>query len=126
MAYPPPMSICLANAGNARAEGRRGPCQRLEALLQLLPRFAGAIRELEAASLCAHTCHRADQRRRELDPVAGRAPGEPVEALAGFAGGDVVATHAATVPAPSDIPGARDERGVLRMPDLQRSGFSLR
>src|SRR5439155_20442766 len=97
-----------------------------QALLQLLPRFAGAIRELDAAALRAHTCHRADQCRRELDLVAGRAPGEPVEALAGFTDGEVVATHAATLPAPSDIPGARDERGVPRMPDPQRSGFSLR
>src|SRR5207302_3681082 len=112
----------VANARKARAEGGRDPCQRLEALLQLLPRLAGAIRELEAASLCAHTCHGADQRRRELDPVAGRALGEPVEALADFAGGEVVATHAATVPAPSDIPGAREERGAPRCPTLSGEG----
>src|SRR5262249_24994444 len=97
--------LWVSNAGNARAERGRGPGQCIQALLQLLPRVARAIREFEAASLRAHTCHRADQCRRELDPVAGRAPAEPLEAVAAFAGGQVVATHAATLPGPSDIPG---------------------
>src|SRR5438552_8948228 len=112
----------VTNAGDARAEGGRDPCQRLQALLQLLPRFAGAIRELEAASLCAHTCHRADQSRRELDLFPGRAPGEPVEALAAFAGGEVVATQASTVPAPSDIPGGATSAASAYARPCQKEG----
>ena len=88
----------IANARNPGTKVGRGPRHLLEALLHLLPGFAGA-------NLRAHTCHRADECSRQLDLVAGRVRVEPVESLAGFPGGEVVATHAATLTTPSDIPG---------------------
>src|SRR5207248_2238752 len=115
-----------ANAGNARTERGGGVSHGRESPLQRLPRLAGPIRRVEPASLRARACHGADQNCGQFDLLA--ADVRPIEAIAWFAGREVVAAHVVTVAGPSDIartlpPDPRAGRVTPRLShDARRSG----